>query len=113
MENNKDNDFTILWVVLIFVGIFMFLYGFIYEKATKWYTKLVGWFVTLIMEILGFATLFHAIGESPMLPGWVILFVGSFVLYLLCVIAAHRQDNRRGEEMVSAMASFLANNVNK
>jgi hypothetical protein len=46
MSECKKSDWTWLYIVAIYVGFYMFLYGFIKNRATKWSTRAVGWIAT-------------------------------------------------------------------
>ena len=55
MAECKKSDFTLLYLAMIYVGMFIFLYGFVSRWATKGTTKFLG--VVLVMLILVGATM--------------------------------------------------------
>jgi len=52
-EDSKEDKFVLIYMAMIYIGLYMFLYGLVKERATKVSTKIVAWISTWMILILG------------------------------------------------------------
>ena len=51
-DHDRGSDWTLLYIAMIYVGLFMFLWGFIGPRATRGATKFLG-FVAIMLMFIG------------------------------------------------------------
>ena len=92
-DERRENDHTILYLLAIFIGLYIFFFGFIRRWATSTITVFFGGLAVFFMEVTGAAVAYDQLEKGrPGLVGVYPLFYFFCGLYLLLVIKAFRED---------------------
>lgn len=96
MSEEKKNDMTMIYIIMIFVGMYMFLFGFIRRWATSGWTVFFGGLSVFFVELFGAIVLYDYLNKvhNPKLAGFYQLFFMASGFFLLLVIKAYCEHRR-------------------